>query len=77
MLGARLVFVLALGALLTGCGGSEEEGSRNVPSSPEEAGEVMVRVSGTEGAAYSGTYGTIEGDLQDVDETLGSEPKEY
>jgi hypothetical protein len=49
----------------------------NVPASPEEAGEVVVRVSGAEGTAYSGTYGSIEGDLQIVDDTIGAEPTEY
>ena len=74
---ARLVFVLALGAPLAGCGGSEEEEDLSVPPSPEEAGEVVVRVSGTEGVAYSGTYGTIEGMLQTVEDTVGAEPTHY
>ena len=75
--GVLLVFVLALGVLLAGCGGSEEEGNVDVPPSPEEAGSVVVRVSGTEDVAYSGTYGTIEGTLQTVDDTVGGEPTEY
>jgi hypothetical protein len=79
MLGMRLVFVLALGALLAGCGGSGEKGEapEDLPSSPDEANEVLVRVSGAEGTAYSGTYGSIEGKLQSVDDTVGSEPTEY
>ena len=75
--GVRLVFLLALGTLLAGCGGSEEEGDLSVPLSPEEAGEVVVRVSGTEGVVYSGTYGTIEGMLQTVEDTVGAEPTDY
>ncbi|MBA4115303.1 MAG: hypothetical protein H0X71_02470 [Rubrobacter sp.] len=76
--GMRLVFVLALGALLASCGGpEEEEGDVSVPPSPEEAGEVVVRVSGTDGIEYSGTYGTIEGTLQTVEDSVGSEPTDY
>lgn len=79
MLGVRLVLVLVLGVLLVGCSGSGEKGEApdNLPSSPEEADEVVVRVSGTEGTAYSGTYGTIEGTLQTVDETVGADPTVY
>ena len=79
MLGVRLVLVLVVGLVVAGCGGSGENGEapENVPASPEEAGEVVVRVSGAEGIAYSGTYGSIEGDLQTVDDTIGAEPTEY
>lgn len=75
--GVLLVFMLALGMLLAGCGGSEDEGNIDVPPSPEAAGTVVVRVSGTEDIAYSGTYGTIEGTLQTVDDTVGAEPTDY
>ena len=79
MLGVRLSLVLVIGVFVAGCGGSGESGEapQNVPASPEEAGEVAVRVSGAEGTAYSGTYGSIEGDLQTVDDTIGAEPTEY
>lgn len=70
--------VLVLGALLEGCGGSESKVNDNVPPTPEEAGSVVIRVSGAEGTAYSGNYETIEGDLEVVeDTTLGSEPTDY
>ena len=79
MLGVRLGLALVTGVFVAGCGGSGEndEAPENVPASPEEAGEVVVRVSGAEGIAYSGTYGSIEGDLQIVDDTMGAEPTEY
>ncbi len=80
MLGVSLVVVLALGTL-AGCGGSEENGEApsEVPASPEEAGEVVVRVSGTEGTAFAGTYGNLEqeGVPQTIEDTLGGEPTEY
>ena len=79
VLGLRLGLMLAIGVFVAGCGGSRENGEapENVPASPEEAGEVVVRVSGAEGTAYSGTYGSIEGDVQIVDDTIGAEPTEY
>lgn len=79
MFGVRSGLVLVVGTFVAGCGGSGENGEapENVPASPEEAGEVIVRVSGTEGTVYSGTYGSIEGDLQTVDDTIGAEPTEY
>jgi len=82
-----LIFVLALG-LLGGCGDSEDEGSSNAPSTtvqpaettaqPEEAAveNVVVRVSGTPGTAYSGSYGSFQ-NAQSVNDTLGVEPVDY
>ncbi|MDQ3964848.1 MAG: hypothetical protein M3246_00085 [Actinomycetota bacterium] len=78
-----LVLVLALG----GCGGgSEDEGERaeNEPvreTTTEEAAAaenvVVVRVSGTQGVAYSGSYGTAR-EVRNVNDTaLGAEPRNY
>jgi hypothetical protein len=76
--GVLLDFVLALGALLVaGCGGSQDEADIDVPASPEEATNVVVRVSGTEGVAYSGNYGTLEGPAEIVDDAIGAEPTDY
>jgi hypothetical protein len=78
--GALVVFVLALvGLLVAGCGGSQdEEADIDVPASPEEATNVVVRVSGTQGVAYSGNYGTFAGPVELVeDETIGAEPTDY
>ena len=82
-----IIVVFALGPM-EGCGGSEEEGSSDAPSTtvqpaettaqPEEAAveNVVVRVSGTPGTAYSGSYGTF-GSVQAVDGTLEGEPVDY
>jgi hypothetical protein len=84
VLGVPLAFALALGTLL-GCGGAQEESGQQVAEPvteelPEETmaqRSVLVRVSGTPGTAYSGTYATA-GETQTVDEaTLEEEPREY
>ena len=74
-LGALIVVVLAFGTL-AGCGSGE---TGNVPANPEEADEIVVRVSGSEGTAYAGTYGNLEeeGAPQIIEDTLGDEPTEY
>ncbi len=80
MLGVSVVVVLAFGTLAA-CGSSGENGEApsEVPASPEEAAEVVVRVSGTEGTAYAGTYGNLEqeGVPPTIEDTLGNEPTEY
>jgi hypothetical protein len=45
---------------------------------PEEAAveNVVVRVSGTPGTTYSGSYGTFQS-AQAVDDTVGVEPADY
>jgi hypothetical protein len=86
-LGVLCVFALVLGTL-AGCGGSDNEGEQeaNEPTrepveetTTEAAAEsgVVVRVSGTPGTAYSGTYGTAT-EVQAVDDaTVGTEPTDY
>ena len=80
MLEISLVVVLAFG-MLARCGGSGENGEapESVPANPEEAGEVVVRVSGIEGTAYAGTYGNLEkeGAPPTIEDTLEEEPTDY
>ena len=74
-----LICLIALG-LTVGCSGSGEQGEGNggaVPSSPEEADNVVVRVSGTEGTAYLGNYGTFAQEPKTAEGTVGDEPVEY
>jgi hypothetical protein len=75
--GLVLVFLLALGTLLAGCGSTEDEADLDVPASPEEAGSLVVRVSGTEGVPYSGNYGSLAGALEIAEGTVGAEPTDY
>jgi hypothetical protein len=63
--------------LMAGCEGSQDEADLDVPARPEEATNVVVSVSGTEGVAYSGTYGTLEGPLEIVDDTIVAEPTDF
>ena len=86
-LGVLCVFALVFGTLV-GCGGSDNQGKQeaNEPkqepveeTTVEETAEtgVVVRVSGTPGTTYSGTYGTAT-DVQTVDDaTVGTEPTDY
>ncbi len=88
---ALCVFALVLGTLV-GCGGSgsegEQEGEQGANESVREPAEetaaqetaedgVVVRVTGTPGAVYSGTYGTAT-EVRAVDDaTVGTEPTDY
>jgi hypothetical protein len=81
------VFTLVFGTLVA-CGGSDDQGEQEANESTreptkettvEETSEtgVVVRVSGTPGTAYSGTYGTAT-DVRAVDDaTVGTEPTDY
>ncbi len=44
---------------------------------PATAAALVVRVSGPQGTAYSGTYGTSQGGMIPVEGVLGAEPAEY
>lgn len=88
--GTFLIGALLIGALLVGCGGGDEEASGASPpekadSAPtsaapeaptEERGNVTVRVSGTPGMIFAGTYGNTD-KTQKADGILEGEPFEY
>jgi hypothetical protein len=86
-LGILCILALVLGTL-AGCGGSDNEGEQEANEPTQEPVEettteavaesgVVVRVSGTPGTAYSGTYGTAV-EVQAVDDaTVGNEPTDY
>lgn len=86
-LGVLCVFALVLG-MLVGCGGSDNEGEQEANEPTQEPVEettdvttadsgVVVRVSGTPGTLYSGTYGTTT-EVQTVDDaSVGSGPTDY
>jgi hypothetical protein len=44
---------------------------------PNNATPLVVRVSGPQGTAYSGTYGTTQGGMIPVNGVLGPGPDEY
>ena len=54
-----------------------QPGAQPVGSVPENATSLVVRVSGPQGTAYSGTYGTTQGGMIPVDGILGPGPAEY
>ena len=84
--------VLIVVAALVGGGGDQKTAEEEQKAEPveenepkekaiekeEKAGieEILVRVSGTQGVEYSGSYGTTQGQ-RTVDGTLGVEPDEY
>jgi hypothetical protein len=54
-----------------------QPGAQPVGRAPENATSLVVRVSGPQGTAYSGTYGTTQGGMIPVDGILGAGPAEY
>jgi len=72
--------LVAIIMVASACGTLGEQGAKDLPSSPVEADDLVVRVSGTEGVAYKGSYGTsfLKRDETDVKKTtVKSEPTEY
>ena len=86
-LGVLCVFALVFGTLAS-CGGADNQGEQEANKPTQDPTEettveeltssgVLVRVSGTPGTAYSGTYGTAT-DVQAVDDAaVGAEPTDY
>jgi len=50
---------------------------RPVAIAPGNTAALVVRVSGLQGTAYSGTYGTSQGGMTPVEGVLEAEPAEY
>lgn len=57
--------------------GAEPAQVQPVGMAPNNASALAVRVSGPQGTAYSGTYGTAQGGTIPVEGVLGGEPAEY
>jgi hypothetical protein len=87
ILSVLVAVLLSLGIFL---GRSDVEVEAPVEEAVDELGEVVdeqpenvdidtvvVRVSGPQGTAYSGTYGTTKGGMLPADGVLGAVPAEY
>jgi hypothetical protein len=81
--GVLLVFMLALGALVSCADTTSQEQEANNTTTTGEAGDttsasrVVVSVSGTYGLGYAGNYGTLDGQPQTVNATVEDEPTDY
>ena len=54
-----------------------QPGVQSAGMAPNNATPLVVRVSGPQGTAYSGTYGTTQGGMIPVNGVLGPGPDEY
>lgn len=54
-----------------------QPGVQQVAVAPGNTSALVVRVSGPQGTAFSGTYGTTQGGMVPVEGVLGAEPAEY
>ena len=54
-----------------------QPGVQSAGMAPNNATPLVVRVSGLQGTAYSGTYGTTQGGMIPVNGVLGPGPDEY
>ncbi len=70
------VLLLAFLLLSNGQGGGDEGEQTNEPP-PEAATSAIVRISGTEGLAFTGNYGVVEEGLESVEGRLGATPTDY
>jgi hypothetical protein len=75
--GAALVGVLAALSLLTACGGELVEGKVGVEPTKSGKDTVVVRISGTKGVDYAGSYGLLGDKQERLTDTVGSEPTSY
>ena len=74
---ALLLGGLATLSLLAGCGQALVAGKVGVE--PEKSGEtaVVIRVSGTDGVRYFGSYGLLGDKMERLTDALGAETKSY
>jgi hypothetical protein len=74
---AVVLAVIVIGA--TACGSSGERKAKDLPSTPAGTKSLVIRVSGSKGVAYKGSYGhSIYEKAKNVKETtVKSEPTEY
>ncbi|HZY57446.1 MAG TPA: hypothetical protein VFE09_06575 [Rubrobacteraceae bacterium] len=76
ILGVLVLVVLLLvgGALIVG----SDVGKQAVEEAAEgESGTVTIRVSGTQGTPFTGSYGTTRGGQRTVEGTIGAQPTDY
>src|ERR671916_909801 len=57
--------------------GAEPAQVQPVGMAPNNASALAVRVSGPQGTAFSGTYGTAQGGMIPIEGVLGAEPAVY
>jgi hypothetical protein len=73
--GALLLGVLA--ALLGGCGQELVEGKVGVEPTKSGNSAVVVRISGTQGVDYAGSYGLLGDEQERLTGTIGAGPTSY
>jgi hypothetical protein len=73
--GAALFAILA--TLLVGCGQALVQGKVGVEPTKRGEGTVVVRISGTKGVSYAGSYGLLGDKQERLTDTVGSEPTSY
>ena len=79
MSGSRLAKLLqvavllgVLATLLSGCGQALVHGKVGVESAKSGNSTVVVRISGTEGVDYAGSYGLLGGELERLTDAVGA-----
>lgn len=70
-----IIAVVVIGAAMSGGGGNTP--NQGSPQNPPGSKTIVVRLSGTAGLPYSGSYGTANSGQKSVDGTLEDKPIEY
>jgi hypothetical protein len=71
------LLVGALAMLLAGCGRALVQGKVGVEPTKSGISTVVVRISGTEGVDYAGSYGLLGDKQERLTGTIGAEPTSY